>query len=171
MKQAGSLLMLAGIVTALFAFMMDTTVSSSGTLIAGSYIGGGSSYNLGLLQQQMMIFQGGLAAFLAGAFLYGAAERGASSERLPNGISPQRRWTDVREDETEEERDDRVGRVRRRELITLGAIVIGLLMLAVVLSWSASSPSSGGTNVDENLTTTDMNTLDENPTTTDMNAQ
>jgi hypothetical protein len=161
MKSAGTLLMSIGVVVALFAFMMDTTVSSSGTFIAGSYIGGSSTYNLGLLQQQMMVFQSGLAAFVAGAFLYGSAARGAHYSESPSpGIPASSGWRRVREDETEEEREERLTRVRRTHIAIACVLAAVILALIVLASWSTtSSDTPNYMNVDENLLASDMNAL------------
>ena len=124
--------MVIGVVMTVVAFGMDTTVTSTGTFIAGTFVGGGSTHNLGLLQQQMMVLQTGLAAFLAGAFLFGIAPA-APQTNAP----PPRRWDDVRDDETEEERDERVTRIRRRERIgwaVIGLFVAGLIAFSVIVS-------------------------------------
>ena len=143
--------MLLGAGLALFGFAMDTSVHSVGTYI-GSYIGGGDTYNLGLLQRQMMVFQAGLALFVAGA-IFGSGERATN----PATTAPEQE-----EPETDEERDAREALDRRRLLITfavLGAAAIAALLL--LLSDSGTS-SYGPMNVDESLTTTDLNVLDEN---------
>jgi hypothetical protein len=159
--------MIIGVLAALFAFTTDTTVTSTGTFIGGSYVGGGSTYNLGLLQFQMMVLHTGLAGFVAGAVLYGTGELAdANAESRPTPL----RWTDIQPDETEEERDERVERIRRRGRITLigaAAFIAALIAFALWLANSDSTPSPT-MNIDENLTTADMN-VDENLTTSDMN--
>lgn len=129
MRTAGGLLMALGVLVVLFAFAMDTTVYSSGTLIGGTYVGGGSTHNLGLLQQQMMVLHTGLAGFLAGAFLTGGA---AANEG--EGVRPLRRqWDDLREGETEEERDERVAGVERINQIFAG-VAIAMILVALFLA-------------------------------------
>ena len=173
MKEAGIILMLTGVAAALFAFAMDATVTSTGTYIAGTYLGGGSTYNLGLLQKQMMIFQGGLAVFLAGAVLFSGAARGSVADAQPRSgeIPPQQgHGVNLRETETEEQRDERVARDRRADKIALAIVGIGVVILVLVI-WlsSPSSTPSSALNLDENLTTTDMNAVAET-VTNDMNA-
>lgn len=156
MRTAGSLLMLFGGCVALFAFGMDTTVSSSPTYVAGSLIGGGSTYNLGLLQHQMMILHVGLALFLAGAFLFGARGQESVAEREANAAY--RREASIETEESDEEVQERLRRRRRQRIVAVIMLVVavGLVGLLVFLSQLDSSPS-GPMNVDENLTTTDMN--------------
>lgn len=111
MRNAGGILMAIGAAVVVFAFTMDTTVYSSGTYIGGSYVGGGSTHNLGLMQQQMMILHTGLAAFLAGAFLFGSSSE--TSREVPN----EEDWEDRQE-------------VRRRALIAVGVVVV--IVMAVI---------------------------------------
>jgi hypothetical protein len=107
-RHVGAVLMALGGLVTLFAFSMDTTVYSSGTFVGGELIGGGSSYNLGLLQQQMMILHTGLAGFVAGAFLFGSDA--SSTIELPRSSA-----------EIEFEIEDERRRIR-----------IGLILLGVV---------------------------------------
>jgi Ca2+/Na+ antiporter len=167
MKEAGGVLMLLGVVLALLAFFMDTTVTTFGSYVADSYVGGGSTYNLGLLQRQMMIFQGGLAAFVAGAFLFGIAWRDeVQTESRSRTPYSQGHWTDHQENETDEERDERVASVRRTDRIALLVIAIVVAVFAAIVWLSQPSSSPATMNVDENL----MN-VDANLTATNLNAQ
>lgn len=179
MKTVGSLLILAGIVLVVFAFQMDTTVTSTGTYIAGSYVGGGSTYNLGLLQQQMMVFQAGLAAFIGGTVLYSV--RGEESGKNADRTFKQRPWTDVQDGETEEERDERVERGSTPDKIIAG-VLVAVVLIIVAASLLHESPASQSGNdingiVDMNApanmnASTEMNaTTDMNVTSDDMNAE
>jgi hypothetical protein len=149
MKTVGSLLIIVGIAAVWFAFVMDTTVSSPGTYIAESYVGGGSTYNLGLLQQQMMVFQSGLASFIAGAVLFGAGslEEASDSRKLKGDLPGAREWT---------ERDKLVHR------IILGAGVVFVIVVVALIAMQKPSSSGTSMNVAENLTTNDMNATEEN---------
>jgi hypothetical protein len=62
MKVFGILLILAGAAAALFSFFTDVSVGSS--------YGSGGIINIGLLQQQMMVFQLGLGGFISGTILF-----------------------------------------------------------------------------------------------------
>jgi hypothetical protein len=116
-RNIGGLLMAVGVLVSLVAFTMDTTVYSSGTFIGGQMIGGGSSYNLGLLQQQMMVLHTGLASFIAGAFLFGSNQD--SSSDAP-------RTSAEIEFEIEDER-------RRIRVGVIVLAIIGVLLLLLVL--------------------------------------
>ena len=159
--------MMLGSLVVLFAFNMETTVYSSGTFVAGSYVGGGSTYNLGLLQQQMMIFQSGLAAFVAGSFFFGGARQGTESL----AAAGEKRRHDARNEETDEERYDRLEGVRRLHKIIAG-VLVALIAAVVLFIQLAADPldSEGYLNVDDNLAAPDIMNVDENLTTDDINA-
>lgn len=128
MKAAGGLLIGLGALLVLFAFDMDTTVFSAGTLIGGEYVGGGSSHNLGLLQQQMMALHTGLATFIAGAVLYGfgaTVEATQTAARTGSELSPE-------EIEEDWEREERLAGVRRINII-MGIVTVGSLLVMLFL--------------------------------------
>lgn len=79
MKTAGFCLLVVGVVAALVSFFLPTTVESYSTYS----IGGGGTLNLGLLQNQMMVLQVGLAGFIGGAVLMGCGE---IAERLGTSL-------------------------------------------------------------------------------------
>lgn len=163
MRAAGAILMVLGGLLALIAFATDTSLSTSGTSIAGEQLVRGWAYGLGLLQRQMMVFQGGLAMFLAGAFLYGSSS--------PRFASTTMRFVDVREDDTDKEREQRVRRQRRRNLIIAVGVIALVLLFAAGMMWpSFSHRSSTYMNLDENLTVTDRNAVDKNLAGRDGNA-
>jgi hypothetical protein len=62
MKIFGILLMLIGVAVGLFSFLADVSVA------IGS--GSGDVINIGLLQQQMMLFELGLSGFVSGTILF-----------------------------------------------------------------------------------------------------
>lgn len=129
MRNAGLLMMALGAMMALFAFATDTTVHSSGTFIGSELVGGGSSYNLGLLQKQMMILHTGLALFVAGSFLLSSKDReGRNYSRYTasDGRSHEQIGEEIAQEIEEEQKRNRVG------LILLG--VAGALL---VLLWLA----------------------------------
>lgn len=147
--------MLLGVALALFGFAMDTSVHSIGTYVAGSFVGGGDTYNLGLLQRQMMVFQTGLALFVAGAVFYARVEEPANSQ----SATAKAEWV---EPESIEEREERAERDRKRAVITLALIGVTAAALLFLLNWTAPDPYDT-TNIDENLVTNDMNeVLDAN---------
>lgn len=74
MKQTiGGILTALGVIAVLIDFLKDTSVTTTGTYIGGQLIGGGSVNNIGLLQQQMMLLQTGLAMFLGSIVLLATA--------------------------------------------------------------------------------------------------
>jgi hypothetical protein len=111
-----------GLLMAFGAFNMDTSVSS---------FDGGSVNNLGLLQQQMMLLQTGLASFIAGCVLYaGATIADGSAPHSTSSKSAVRR-----PHETEQEREQRVAAVARlNRAIAFG--LLGLVVLFVVVTIS-----------------------------------
>lgn len=122
MKSAGVILILVGFLMAFAAFNIDTSVSSFDS---------GSVNNLGLLQQQMMVLQTGLASFISGAVLYGCAA-------IADGATPQSTGSKSkvrRPNETEEERDQRVAAAARLNL-TIALSLLGLVILFVVVTIS-----------------------------------
>ena len=125
MKSAGVVLIVIGMLMAFGAFNMDTSVSS---------FDGGSVNNLGLLQQQMMVLQTGLASFIAGAVLYGCASIASPSQSLaPSPVA--------RANETDDAREERLEGVRKLNRI-IGLVVLAifaLLMLAAVVATTAGS--------------------------------
>lgn len=64
MKGFGILLMIVGAASAFFSFAADVSVDST--------YGSGDVLNIGLLQNQMMIFQLGLGGFISGCILFAA---------------------------------------------------------------------------------------------------
>lgn len=127
MRTVGALMMALAVMMTLFAFMTDTTVYSSGTLIGGVSVGGGSSHNLGLLQKQMMILHTGLAIFIAGTFLYGS-----EGDRRSNSAG----YT-VRDERSYEQIDseiaDEIEQEQRRNRIGLIMLGVAVALLTVFL--------------------------------------
>lgn len=165
MRESGKLLMILGAGLALFAFSMDTAVSSAGTFIAGQYVGGGETYNLGLLQQQMMVLHSGLAAFVAGAFLYGAV--GPVEAGSENKAPLTKRWADIQENETQEERDKRVNRATRRDILILFGIAVTIIAIALLVPYLDSQSEADGNNIVD-MNSMDMNAMDMNATDPNM---
>lgn len=128
MRNAGALLMIIGALLALMAYIMETSVHSSGTFIGGELVGGGSTHNLGLLQQQMMVLHTGLAAFVAGAFFFGSGGTGEAEHPMPTA----RQRTGFRDEETEEEREDRLAGVKRINR-AMSALLITLVLAFIFL--------------------------------------
>ena len=127
-RNVGVILMVLGALAALMAFNMETTVYSSGTYIGGEIVGGGSTHNLGLLQKQMMVLHTALAAFVAGAFLFGSAAHLAGD----NIVSRERTFR-----ETDDERDVRIAKdaedeEKRSRLVVVA--VFGVLFLLIALA-------------------------------------
>ena len=154
MRQFGTALMFAGVLTVIAAFNAETTVSSSGSFIGGTFVGGSTTYNLGLLQHQMMLLHTGLASFVAGAFLFGAGGSvQPSSSEPPTGHRSTNRWADLQEDETEEERDERVRQGHRRDLWIAGVILAVIIAAALWFDYSIKATEDPDDSV-----TMDMNT-------------
>ena len=65
MKGAGIAFMILGTIALIIAFFMKTSVSSYSTLGSGEDV-----INIGLLQDQLMVWQLGLAAFVTGSLLF-----------------------------------------------------------------------------------------------------
>jgi hypothetical protein len=85
MRPIGLSLIVTGLAFTLFAFNFETQVTTEAGLIGGSLVAGGTSYNVGLMQQQLMLLQSGLATFLAGIVFVAVsslkAEPGSNSTR------------------------------------------------------------------------------------------
>lgn len=64
MKGAGIALSVLGGLMLLFAMVIDTSIDS------GSYLSDGEILNIGLLQNQLMAWQGGIGAIVAGSVLF-----------------------------------------------------------------------------------------------------
>ena len=111
-----------GLLMAFGAFNMDTSVSS---------FDGNSVNNLGLLQRQMMVLQTGLASFIAGSVLFGAAAITIPSQAVS---AP----TGVRVNESEEDREERLSGVRRLNRI-IGGVVLAIFALLMIAAVVASS--------------------------------
>jgi hypothetical protein len=122
MKSAGVVLIVIGMLMAFGAFNMDTSVSS---------FDGNSVNNLGLLQQQMMVLQTGLASFIAGAVLYGCGAIASPSQSL--AVSPV-----VRANETDEAREERLQGVRKLNRI-MGVVVLVVFVLLMIAAAIATS--------------------------------
>ncbi len=131
----GFALILLGIFIALFSYGMDTSVSSAGTYIGGQFVGGGDTYNLGLLQAQMMMFETGVALFLAGSFFAASGERNGRAE--PRAAAP----IVAMQEETAQEREDRM---RRTKVVGFG--LLGFLLLLMAISYLGGDPLSAPDN-------------------------
>jgi hypothetical protein len=122
MRAFGSMLIAVGLLMAFAAFSMHTSV----------YGFGGEVNNLGLLQQQMMVLQTGLAGFISGSVLV------AGSPAVPSSAPSAVAGSAVRrDDESDEEREERVAGVRRlnRNIgISLAGLLLFLILVAVVAS-------------------------------------
>jgi hypothetical protein len=67
MRGLGWTLIALGLVLALWSFALTTTVHTDATYLAGlGYQDAKDTYNLGLLQQQMMVLHSGIGLFIAG---------------------------------------------------------------------------------------------------------
>ena len=74
MKVVGTVLTLLGLGLIVWAVLFNATVETPSSMAGGAYQLPQSVYNLGALQMQDMIFNGGLAAFLAGCVLCAVGE-------------------------------------------------------------------------------------------------
>jgi len=77
MKTNGILFILLGIVVIVVSFFLTTTVSSSSSMFSDS-----GTYNIGLMQRQMLVFYSGALIILIGTILYAC---GKLFESLSNG--------------------------------------------------------------------------------------
>lgn len=84
MKTVGTAATIGGVLVAGASLLMKTSVHSDGDYRFGSYIPASDTLNLGLLQNQHLVFEGGLALFLAGVILLSA---GALIESLAGNRS------------------------------------------------------------------------------------
>jgi len=122
MRSFGMLLIVCGILLVLVAYGMNTSVSS---------FGAGEVNNLGLLQQQMMVLQTGLAMFVAGSVLLAGGaihESNVAHVSRLNGAPTAM--------EGVEDREERLAGVRRLNRIIgfslLGAL--GVLIVVIVIA-------------------------------------
>jgi hypothetical protein len=88
MKAGGIWLLCIGVVVALASLLMPTAIETSVPDLGGSLYGinlprTGSVYNLGLLQNQLMVFIAGCSVSLAGVILTAA---GVMKEALPSAV-------------------------------------------------------------------------------------
>ena len=81
MKGVGITLMILGVIALVIAFFFKTTVPSYSTFGSGSDV-----INIGLLQDQLMVWQFGLAAFVTGGLLFAAGSILASLQ--DGGVVP-----------------------------------------------------------------------------------
>lgn len=93
-------------------------------------VGGGSTHNLGLMQNQMMILHTGLALFLAGSFIVASAAPAAEVTKVVRELT----------DEEQEEREDQAKRAGIITMVVIAAMIIGLF--SVILSGSQSGEDS-----------------------------
>lgn len=67
MRVLGWMLILGGLALAAWSFAVTTTIHTDASYLSGlGYQEARDTYNLGLLQQQMMMLQSGIALFIAG---------------------------------------------------------------------------------------------------------
>lgn len=69
-----------GLLLTIYAFAFETEVTTQTGLVGGVLVAGGSSYNVGLMQQQVMLLQTGLASALAGIILFACSVLNAKAE-------------------------------------------------------------------------------------------
>lgn len=127
MRNLSVALIVLGLMLLVWAFQIDTTVYSSGTYIGGEIVGGGSTYNLGLLQRQMMFFQTALAMVISGVVLFGFSPRPEGKEaREPTVLH-------LTDEELEEWEADRAAEHKKRIIgasITVAIVALVLFVLA-----------------------------------------
>ena len=123
--------MILGAILVAFAFGMDTTVYSPSSSIGMEYIPGSRTHNLGLLQNQMMLLQTGLAAFVSGTFLFGSGAGHVLSNGPAVGIR------DRRENETDEERESRIAGVRLINKIMIGVVLLAIIGVAIAFMFAS----------------------------------
>jgi hypothetical protein len=85
MKPGGMVMMVVGAIVSLASFLMGTSVHTDSSYAYGSYTPASDVINIGLLQQQQLVFAIGAALFVAGAVLLGA---GAIVAELRAGARP-----------------------------------------------------------------------------------
>lgn len=147
MKEAGTLLLVVGAILLLVSLSMDTSVST--------YIPATSIYspsmpssveNVGLLQKQMMAFQAGLAAVIAGTIFLTAgfildaikppSVEGASSH--PPVVSPPPEPPKMPEQTPEE-----LAAEERRVWIAVGVTILVIMAVVLLLTFAASGDRGG----------------------------
>ena len=86
MKRAGVAIAIGGVAVAFASLLMTTSVHNPGDYRYGSYTPSSDVLNIGLLQNQQLVFLAGCTLFLAGVILFAA---GAITEAL---VLVPRRW-------------------------------------------------------------------------------
>ena len=149
MRVVGFILLVVGALVALFSFSMETTVHSEASYVAGQFVSGGDTYNLGLLQRQLMVFQLGIGMLIAGAALaagsWSSAFASGENDRF-TATAPDETATTARSatlstsglpliQETDEEREQRLAQERRADVIgywAMGiAVCVGVLFIVI----------------------------------------
>jgi uncharacterized membrane protein YedE/YeeE len=149
MKGFGAVLITLGLVLILWATLMDTTVQTEvpSTILSGGSLSDRVS-NLQKMQAQMMLFHGGLGAFLAGIILAvgGMLEDaiGQARQAIGNTVEPAaatanaKRAAEPAREPTPEEVEQRLLQIKelnrqdRRAMVVYG-LIFGLVLVVMTL--------------------------------------